>query len=170
MGFMDGYTAPSGGYTPPEESAFGQWKRNAIGSTKEIADVSQLSDTWANNTGMGGGGNSPFSFDTSKLTGGDIPGASGSSFMDGLLGKTMKDGSKTMGWGGLALGVANTGLNTWLGMKQLDAAEDQLAFQKNSFNKNYAAQKTTANEQLNWRNTFRKQTNPDYDKPAPQIA
>ena len=90
--------------------------------------------------------------------------------LDWLTGGTRTDGSKFAGVGGLGLGIAKTGLDTWLGMKQLDAAEDQLAFQKNSFNKNYAAQKTTANEQLNWRNTFRKQTNPDYDKPAPQIA
>ena len=51
-----------------------------------------------------------------------------------------------------ALGTGATALSglaqAWLGFQNLNQAKDQLAFQKDSFNKQYDAQKTTTNTAL----------------------
>lgn len=69
--------------------------------------------------------------------------------MDGVLGtKNSITGVETPGWGGLALDSAQALGGAWMGMKQYGMAKDQLKFQKDAFNKNYAAQKQTLNSQL----------------------
>lgn len=52
--------------------------------------------------------------------------------------------------GQLGLNVINSGVGNWLGMQQLDLAKDQYNFQRDAFNKNYAAQAATTNNSL-WR-------------------
>ena len=78
---------------------------------------------------------------------------SGGGFMDNMLGKD--------GWGNLALSGVSAGLQGFMGMKQLGLAKDQLDFQKQSFNKNYGAQKQTTNTQMRDRQKRRYTENPD---------
>lgn len=49
---------------------------------------------------------------------------------------------------GIGLNAANSVLSGYLGIKQYGLAKDQLRFQKDSFNKNYAAQKSSFNRDL----------------------
>lgn len=79
---------------------------------------------------------------------------------NGVIGYTdKKSGNKFDGWGGLALS-AGTGLfNAYMGMKQYGLFKDQLNFQKDSFERNYAAQRSTLNSQLEDRQRARVASN-----------
>ncbi len=66
------------------------------------------------------------------------------------------------GWGNLALGGINAGINGYMGFKQLGLAKDQLDFQKKTFEKNYNAQKQRTNTQLKDRQKRRYAENPDH--------
>lgn len=70
----------------------------------------------------------------------------GGGFMDSM--KSILGGAigtkENPGWGGLALG----GLNALMSMKQYGLAKNQLDFQKDSFNKQYEAQKGLTNSRL----------------------
>lgn len=78
----------------------------------------------------------------------------------GFLGSTDPiTGMKTDGWGGLALGTAQSLGNAWMGMKKYGLAKDQLNFQKDAFNKNWEAQKTSINTQLEDRQRARVASN-----------
>jgi hypothetical protein len=70
-----------------------------------------------------------------------------------------KTGIKTDGWGGMALGAAQGLGSAYMGMKQLGMAKDQLAFQKDTFNKNYAAQRQATNTGLQDRQSARVASN-----------
>jgi hypothetical protein len=70
------------------------------------------------------------------------------------------------GWGNLALGGLQTGLGAYMGFKQLGAAKDQLNFQKESFNKNYAAQKRTTNAEMRDRQVNRNASQPGQHQKA----
>jgi hypothetical protein len=59
----------------------------------------------------------------------------------------------------LAGGVSSIA-DLWSGMQQLNLARDQLAFQKDAFNKNWAAQRTTTNTALADRQRARLGANP----------
>jgi hypothetical protein len=78
----------------------------------------------------------------------------------GFFGSTAADGTKTQGWGGTAIGVAQGLGNAFLGMKQYGLAKDQLAFGKEQFNKNYAAQQKTTNAAFEDRQRARVASNP----------
>ena len=74
-------------------------------------------------------------------------------WLKGLMGGAVGEidpvtGVEKPGWGGLALDTAQALGGAWMGMKQYGMAKDQLKFQKQAFNKNYAAQKQTMNTQL----------------------
>ena len=77
----------------------------------------------------------------------------------GFLTSTDKNGLTTQGWGGMAFAAGQGLLNAYTGMKQLDLYKDQLAFQKESFNKNYEAQRSTINSQLEDRQRARVASN-----------
>lgn len=64
------------------------------------------------------------------------------------------------GWTSLALGGVQAGMGAYFGFKQLGAAKDQLNFQKESFNKNYDAQKRTTNAEMRDRQTNRNASQP----------
>ena len=64
-------------------------------------------------------------------------------FFKGMIGT--KDAP---GWGGLALGGANSLLQGYLGMRQYALAKKQLAEGQRQFNLNYAAQRKTTNTAL----------------------
>jgi hypothetical protein len=91
-------------------------------------------------------------------TGFDSMGAStapeGGGIFDGMLGKD--------GWGNLALGGIQAGIQGYTGLKQLGVAKDQLDFQKKAFNKNYSAQRQRTNTQLRDRQRRRYSENPGY--------
>lgn len=74
---------------------------------------------------------------------------------------TTKDssGNTTQGMGGLALGAVQGLGSLYLGMQQYNLAKDQLAFSKEAFNKNYNAQRTSTNTQLEDRQRARVASN-----------
>lgn len=71
-----------------------------------------------------------------------------------------KTGVVTQGWGGLALQGLGTVGNLWNSWNQYGLAKDQLKFSKDSFNKNYAAQRTLINADLEDRQRARVASNP----------
>lgn len=112
---------------------------------------------------FGGGDTSSYFPNTGFGTVGAAP-----SFMDsltaslkssGVLGSTDANGIRTDGWGGLALGTAQGLLNAYMGMQQYGLAKDQLAFQKNAFAKNYAAQRDSINTEMEDRQRARVASN-----------
>lgn len=91
--------------------------------------------------------------------GGQAPGG-----MFSGIGQWMKDSGflgtrDQQGWGGLALGGASSLANMYMGMKQYGLAKDQLAFQKESFNKQYDANRTLTNSRLEDRQRARVASN-----------
>jgi len=66
----------------------------------------------------------------------------------GFLGGKNADGTQSQGWGGIAVGGAQALGNLYMGMQQYNLAKDALANNKDQFERNYAAQRTTTNGQL----------------------
>ena len=68
---------------------------------------------------------------------------------DGFFGKTdPATGHVYPGWGGTAInGLSQLG-SGWLAMKNYGLAKDQLSFQKDAFNRNFAMQQKDINRQL----------------------
>jgi hypothetical protein len=64
------------------------------------------------------------------------------------------------GWGGFALGAANTAANLFFGMQQYGLAKKTLAENKRQFQLNYDAQKQTTNSALEDRQRARVASNP----------
>ena len=115
------------------------------GSILPDIGASTASGFMANNpmAGMGGGGT-----------------ASGPSFMQGMLGYTDEaTGMKNNGWGSAALGLIQGLGSAYMGMKQYGLAKEQLQFSKDSFNKNYEAQKSTTNASMEDRQRARVASN-----------
>ena len=79
---------------------------------------------------------------------------------DGFTGGTNTDGTKSNGWGGAALGLLQGLGSAYMGMQQYGLAKDQLQFSKDSFNKNYAAQKSMTNATMEDRQRARVASNP----------
>lgn len=84
-----------------------------------------------------------------------------SNWWDGMLGKTNADGSKDMGWGGLALGVGQGLFSGYMGMKNYGLAKDSLEQGKKQFQMNYDAQKQITNTALEDRQRARVANNPN---------
>ena len=70
------------------------------------------------------------------------------------------NGTRTDGWGGLALGAASSLLNGWMGMQQYGLAKKQLSEGKRQFDMNWDAQKATTNSALEDRQRARVASNP----------
>lgn len=66
----------------------------------------------------------------------------------GFLGSTNKDGIKTDGWGGAAIGAIGGLGSLFMGMKNYGLAKDAFNFQKEMATKNFEAQKGLINSQL----------------------
>lgn len=79
---------------------------------------------------------------------------------NGILGYTDEKGNRFDGLGGMALNTASGAFNAYMGMKQLGLFKDQLNFQKDSFERNYAAQRDTLNTQMADRQAARVASNP----------
>lgn len=77
-----------------------------------------------------------------------------------LGGKDGATGNTSVGMLTGGLGAAGSILNGYLGLQQLQVAKDNLAFQKDSFNKNFAAQSKLTNSQLEDRQRSRNQDSP----------
>jgi hypothetical protein len=77
----------------------------------------------------------------------------------GIIGMTDKNGIQQQGWGGLALGGAQALGSLYLGMQQYNLAKDTLANNKAQFERNFAAQKTTTNANLEDRQRARVASN-----------
>lgn len=78
----------------------------------------------------------------------------------GFLSQKNADGTMSQGWGGLALGGAQALGSLFMGMQQYNLAKDTLAANKDQFEKNFAAQKTTTNAALEDRQRARVAANP----------
>lgn len=81
------------------------------------------------------------------VSGGGVP-AGDPSFLDGMIGYTDAQGNKVNGWGGLALGAAQTAVSGYMGWKQLQLAKSQLKESKRQFNLNFGAQQKLTNSRL----------------------
>lgn len=75
--------------------------------------------------------------------------------MDGLLGGTNADGTKSNGWGPAAIGLLQGFGGAYMAGKQLKLGEQQLAFSKDAIEKNYAAQRDDVNIRRQDRNVAR---------------
>lgn len=81
-------------------------------------------------------------------------------FMQGMLGYTDSAGMKSSGWGTAALGIAQGVASAYSGMKQYGLAKAQFDFTKESYDKNYAAQRATTNASMEDRQRARVASNP----------
>lgn len=79
---------------------------------------------------------------------------------DNFLGSTAADGTKSAGWGGLALGVGQGLANAYMGMKQYNLAKDSFEQNKKQFEMNYANQTKLTNGRLQDRQQARVASNP----------
>lgn len=77
----------------------------------------------------------------------------------GFLATKDANGLETQGWGGLALNTAQGLMNGFLGMRQYGLYKDQLNLQKKAFQKNWEAQRSTINSQLEDRQRARVASN-----------
>ena len=77
----------------------------------------------------------------------------------GFLATTDKNGLRTDGWGGLALGGLSAASNMFMGMQQYKMAKETLANSKAQFERNFEAQKTTTNSALEDRQRARVASN-----------
>ena len=82
------------------------------------------------------------------------------SWSDKLTGYKLADGTSVNGFGGMTLGALSGLGNLFMGMQNYGLAKDQLKFQKDAYNKNYAAQKQTTNASLEDRQRARVASNP----------
>lgn len=82
------------------------------------------------------------------------------SFLQQAFGGKLGDGTSTTGYVSPLLNLVSSGLAGYLGLKQLGLAEDSLNFQKEAFNKQYAAQQTLTNNELRDRQAARVASNP----------
>jgi hypothetical protein len=89
------------------------------------------------------------------------PEAAGTDWWSKLMGGTNQDGMKTTGLVTGGLGALQGLANSWLGFQQLGLAKDQLGFQKDAFNKNYANNVSLTNSQLEDRQRARVAANPN---------
>lgn len=82
------------------------------------------------------------------------------SLWDKFFGYRDANGIAHNGMGGLALGAASGLMNGYMAMQNYGLAKDQFNFQKNAFNKNWAAQKSTTNAAMSDRQAARVASNP----------
>lgn len=89
-------------------------------------------------------------------------GSTGSNWFrdSGFLSRRNTDGTIDGGWGGLAIGSAQALGNLYLGLQQYNLAKDTLANNKAQFERNFNAQRTTTNAQLEDRQRARVAANP----------
>lgn len=97
-------------------------------------------------TGWGGGLNTP-SFSLPNFGGGAAQGG-GNGILDSLRSSGFLGQDGQQGWGGLALGALSGLGSTFMGMKNYGLAKDSLNQSREQFDKNYAAQRSTINTQL----------------------
>ena len=89
-----------------------------------------------------------------------LPNNGGGGIFDSFLPQRDTNGNTSGGFGLAGMGIAQGLLSGLLGMKQYGLAKDQLAFSKEAFNKNYAAQKTMTNSNMADRQAARVASNP----------
>jgi len=78
----------------------------------------------------------------------------------GALGSTNKDGIRSDGWGGMALGAAQGLAGAFMGAKQYQLAQDGLKENKRQFSLNFDNQRKTVNTELEDRQRARVASSP----------
>ena len=93
-----------------------------------------------------------------------VPAASGApSIWDSFLQQKDANGATSGGYGQAGLGLIQGLGGLYLGMQQYNLAKDSLAFQKDSFNKDYTARVQDYNTKLEDRQAARVASNPGYE-------
>jgi len=145
---------------------------------EDILNSTDYSMPWGKNTKTRGiqpiSGNTDFaamnSFNYDDILNGNSPGVNEAgkvpykaSFMDNAFGFTNPDnGYETGGWASPVLQTATAGMNAYLGLQQLNLMKDNLAFQKDSFSKQFENQRTLANTHMKDRQIRRVASGPGY--------
>lgn len=78
----------------------------------------------------------------------------------GAMGSTNKDGMRSDGWGGLAIGGAQALSGAFMGMKQYQLAQEALSENKRQFSLNFDNQRKTVNTELEDRQRARVASSP----------
>jgi hypothetical protein len=80
----------------------------------------------------------------------------------GVIDQFDQGGTKTPGWGNLALNTGAGLMNAYLGMKQYGLAKKQFDFSKDAWNKNYQAGLTEYNNRIDGRAAEMAAANPNF--------
>ena len=128
---------------PANYSSMGSWGSPIMGDTSLNQSMGMYNGGYAAGTPLQ---NAPIVGDPSFIAGAN-PTAAGvggeTSFWDGMIGTREQPG-----WGGFALGAAQTAVSGYLGWKQLQLAKSQLKESKRQFNLNFGAQQKLTNSRL----------------------
>ena len=163
------YTVPSSGgmgYVPPTNYPMGIARFGASTESRPFTAPLEMPTDWGAYSGQ---------MDSSKYTGyqtgQDMAMAPPNTSFFSEPGKWLKDngyltqkdqnGMTTTGFLDYGLGAAQGVANLWMGMKQYGMAKDSLNFQKDSYAKNFAAQKGLTNAELSDRQIRRRAENPN---------
>lgn len=170
MGFTQTYRPlPPFAMTQPE--AIPSWMPAPVQRTAPYAAVPQPAAVQATLPTYGIGGT--YGPDNIDVGGGWNPlsGGSGAPVGSGGFDRDFWFGNRNqMGAAGFALGGAQALGSLFMGMKQYNQAKEQLAFQKESFNKQYAANQSLTNSRLEDRQARRVQENPNATGVAEYMA
>jgi len=104
---------------------------------------------WGSQTFGNSGGTTDFSNSNYGLSGGGSAGnSSGGGWMSTLFGGKDSEGFQSSGVVAPIAGLLQGGMNAYLGLENLDLAQDTLKFQKDAFSKQFENQRTLTNAQL----------------------
>ena len=133
--------APVGGDLGTALGSYGsnQYSANLLGMDMNFSGSQALKGSPINSWSGNYGGDGSFT---------KAPG----SIWDSPLQQRDASGATSGGWLGAGMGIAQGLGSMYLGMKNYGLQKDQLAFGKEQFNKNYSAQKTMTNNNINARN------------------
>lgn len=133
-----GLQAPQGAAASLFPSDYGDLGNQGVNSALGF----QAPSAWGGSLGS----NVP-SFSLPAFGGGAAQGA-GNGVLNSLRSSGFLGQEGQQGWGGLALGALSSLGSTFLGMKNYGLAKDSLNQSREQFDKNYAAQRSTINTQL----------------------
>ena len=89
-------------------------------------------------------------------------------WLDNLFSTTDNSGNTQQGSLTQGIGALSSLAGAWAGFEKMGVAKDQLAFNKDVFNKNYAAQQHTVNTKLEDRQMRRNSASPTASIPVDQ--
>jgi hypothetical protein len=131
-----------------------QWPSLGAGWMQQQAPVAQADPGAFSNTLLN------TNTDALNAPAGSVPGADSTGMGWGnFFGSTNKNGMRSDGWGGLAIGGAQALSSAFLGMKQYQLAQQALSENKRQFSLNFDNQRKTINTELEDRQRARVASN-----------